>query len=152
MNQKFCRLSDHTEVDLIPYVKDILSTHKDVSIYIGTDSQNHKKNSVFATVIVFHYGNHGGHVLYAKEKTPRFKINSDRLWHEVVNSVEIAQYLKDIGHYKIKFIDLDLNPDPKYQSNQILVAAVGWVTSLGFEARVKSLGPYATVMADLICR
>lgn len=149
---KFHRLSDHKEVDLLEYVKEILANKKDVSIYIGTDSQNSRNQSMFATVLVFHYGNHGGHVLYAKEKMPRFKTNQERLWKEVVNSVEVAQYLKEEGAIKIKYIDLDLNPDPRYQSNQILVAAIGWVASLGFESRVKSLGPYAAVMADLMCR
>jgi len=149
---KFHRLADHKEIDLLEYVKDILATKKDVQIYIGTDSQNNRNQSMFATVLVFHYGNKGGHVLYAKEKLPRFKTNQERLWKEVVNSVEVAQYLKEEGVIKIKYIDLDLNPDPRYQSNQILVAAVGWVASLGFESRVKSLGPYAAVMADVLCR
>lgn len=148
----FYTLSEHKEVNLLEYVNNILTTKKDVSIYVGTDSQNNRHQSMFATVLVFHYGNHGGHVLYAKEKLPKYKTTSERLWKEVVNSVDVALFLKETGGITVKYIDLDLNPDPRYQSNQILIAATGWVASLGFESRVKSLGPYASVMADVLCR
>ena len=38
----FKKLSDNTNVNLIPYLKDFLTKHPNSDLYIGTDSQNQK--------------------------------------------------------------------------------------------------------------
>jgi predicted RNase H-related nuclease YkuK (DUF458 family) len=48
----------------------------------------------------------------------------------------------------IEVIDIDLNPDPKYKSNEVFRQAVGLVEGMGYEVRYKTLGPIATYAAD----
>lgn len=152
MELAFYKLEDHTKVHLGTYVKNYLSDKKDTKIYIGTDSQNHRRTSAFATVVVFHNGNRGGHVLYSKLSVPKIKTMFQRLWEEVKLSVETAEYIKLHTGIKADFIDLDLNPDEKWASNTVLSSAVGWVESLGYESRTKHNLPYSTSMANALCR
>lgn len=147
------RLADKKEIDLITYLKEWISQNKEYKIYIGCDSQNSLRNTTFATVIVLHYGNNnGGHVLYRKESFPMIKDKYHRLWKEVEFSVATAQYLIEFGMEKPDYIDVDLNPDPKYHSNSVLRAAVGLIQSLGIKARHKGNSPWAISVADLICK
>jgi predicted RNase H-related nuclease YkuK (DUF458 family) len=147
----FKRLGDHQEVDLIPYLAKILHESDDIKIYIGSDSQNISQHTIYATVIVLHYGNSGGHVLYSKEKVNRVRDTFTRLWNEVERSLSVAEFMQENGLPKADYIDLDFNPDPKYRSNSVLRSAVGYVESLGYVPRVKPYAPAASCCADSIC-
>jgi len=57
-----------------------------------------------------------------------------------------------MGIQKPDYIDIDLNPDPKYQSNSLLRAAVGLIESMGIKARYKTKSPWAISIADSICK
>jgi hypothetical protein len=146
MEKRFKRLADHQYVDLVPYLLDRITD--DVKIYIGADSQNIGEKTHYATVIVLHYGNSGGHVLYNKQIVPRVRDSFSRLWKEVEDSIEVALYLSDQGLPRATYIDLDLNPDPRYQSNTVLRAAMGYVESLGFKPRIKPNAAAASCCAD----
>ena len=152
MDRKFQSLTNGQVIDLIPYLKDKLATGKDIKMYIGSDSQNIGRNTIYAMVIVLHYGNRGGHVIYSRKSIPRILDRFTRLWKEVEDSVELAQWLEANDIEKPAFIDLDFNPDPKYQSNSILRSALGYVESLGYNARCKPDACSASYVADRICR
>jgi predicted RNase H-related nuclease YkuK (DUF458 family) len=74
MNATFKRLSDHREVDLIPYVQELITGVEDVKIYIGTDSQTNGAWTQYATVIVLHWGNRGASVLYGQQWITQSKL------------------------------------------------------------------------------
>ncbi len=152
MEKVFKRLWDNQKIDLIPYVKDRLAESDNIRLYIGTDSQNIKEKTVYGIVIVFHYGNNGGHVIYSKYEVPKIRDRFTKLWREVEDSIELAQYLEMNGIQKPTYIDLDFNPDPKWQSNQVLRAALGYVESMGYEARCKPNAMAASYVADRICK
>jgi len=147
----FKRLADGRVIDLIPYIKDELTKSNDIKIYVGTDSQNIGDHTVYATVIVLHYGNNGGHVLYNKQSIPRVKDTFSRLWNEVELSLSTAEMMFAGGLPKADYIDLDLNPDPMYRSNSVLRSALGYVESLGYKARIKPNAAAASTCADMIC-
>ena len=86
--------------------------------------QNKKALTTYAVVIVLYNQGKGGHVLYAKNIVPRIQDRFNRLWNEVEYSLQVANHLVNNGIQKPKFIDIDLNPDPKYKSNQVLRAAL----------------------------
>lgn len=139
----------------IPSLKDYLTQwceeNKDHKLYIGCDSHNTTKDTTFAVVIVLHKNNNGGHVLYHRLTVPRLQSGYERLWKEVEISVEVAQTIMDYGMHP-DFVDVDLNPDPKYQSNTLLRAAVGLIQSLGLEARYKHNSPWSISVADTLCK
>jgi len=149
----FRKLGDHTIVsDLGSYVKDQISANRDVKIYVGSDSHNTTTETILATVIVIHYGNSGAHVLYNKSSVPIIVDSFTRLWFEVTSSVNSARFLKEEGKVLVNYVDLDLNNDPRYKSNSILRAALGYTESMGFKARWKPFSPFSIPIANFICR
>ena len=161
MNRVFKSLTNRQKVDLIPYIQKYLSEHTETEIFIGCDSQNHRSSTSYATVIVLHNKGRGGHVLYTQEETPRVRMNRQtaktevefqRLWSEVERSIEVAEHLKMNDIRKPTFIDIDLNPDPQFKSNQALRAALGYVESMGYIVRCKPEAVSATYVADKICK
>jgi predicted RNase H-related nuclease YkuK (DUF458 family) len=151
MESKFKSLTTKNEVNLIPYIKDFLSKNNDTSMFVGSDSQN-SRATTYAVVIVLHNFGKGGHVLYAKDIVPRIQDRFTRLWREVEYSLQTANYLVEHGIQKPNFIDIDLNPDPKYKSNQVLRAALGYVESMGYVPRCKPNAVVASYVADAICK
>lgn len=150
-NLVFKSLTDHRTIDLISYIKDYISANPETSLYIGCDSQNTKRSTTYAVVVVLYNRGKGGHVLYAREVIPKIWDRFSRLWREVEQSIELAEWLKDSGIQKPVSIDLDLNPDPKYKSNQLLRAALGYVESMGYVPRCKPNAMCASYVADALC-
>jgi uncharacterized protein len=144
-------LSTETQVPLYEYLKGYLSENSDIQIIIGCDSKNRDHETIYGIVIVLYKEKRGGHVLYAKERIPRIRDRWTRLWREVEISVNLANELKDKGFPKAAFIDLDLNPDPKFKSNDVFRAAVGLVESMGYKARTKPHSLCASYAADKVC-
>jgi predicted RNase H-related nuclease YkuK (DUF458 family) len=142
------KLGDRTEVDLVEYIKTYLTNHDDVDILIGCDSQNHRFQTTYAIVVALYHRGKGGHVLYNKWTVPRERVRQTRLLNEVWYSVETAELLRESGIPKPKWIDVDLNPDPRFKSNEVFRQAVGMVEGMGYQVRYKSLGPIATYCAD----
>lgn len=134
----------------IEYLNDKIKD--DTKVLVGCDSQNSGKKSIYGLVIALHYGNKGAHVIYTKLEFDRFKDSFSKLWKEVELSIVLAESLKNNKIKKINFLDLDLNPDPLYNSNKILSSAIGWCNALGYEVRVKPDSLVASYMADRICR
>jgi predicted RNase H-related nuclease YkuK (DUF458 family) len=145
-------LSDHRVIDPKSYLEEWILNNPDYKIYIGCDSSNHSKKTTFATVVVLHKEKSGGHVIYSKHSEPKIKSKHERLWKEVEFSVSASQFLELWGFGKPDFIDIDLNPDPKFASNPLLASAVGMVEAMGIKARWKSKSPWAISIADSICR
>ena len=145
-------LSNHEKIDIQSYLPEWLEKNPGHSIYVGCDSHNSQGKTTFATVIVLHHQGKGGHVLYNKQEFPRVTSRYERLWKEVELSVATTQDLISMGIQKPDYIDVDLNPDPKHQSNSLLRAAVGLIESMGIKARYKTKSPWAISIADSICK
>jgi predicted RNase H-related nuclease YkuK (DUF458 family) len=149
---KWKRLSDKKTIELIPYLENWIRENPINKIYIGCDSHNSPGKTTFATVIVLHYSTGGGHVLYSREAFPLIKDRHARLWREVEFSVSTAVLLMENGLEKPDYIDVDLNPDPKYQSNSLLRSALGLIESIGIIPRYKTKSPWSISIADKACR
>ena len=136
--------------DIINYLN--LKIKDDTEVLIGCDSQNTGRKTIYGIVIALHYGNRGAHIIYTKLEFEKIKDRFSKLWKEVELSLGLAEELKLKGITKIDYIDLDLNPDPKYNSNKVLISALGWCTSLGYKVRCKPNSLIASYVADRICR
>ena len=146
---KYRKLYGKDEIDLVPYIKDYLEAFPNVEILIGSDSQCYgNKKTIYGVVIALHEKGKGAHVLCTREVEPMERNTPNRLLAEVWKSIELAEYLKNNNLPKPQWIDIDLNPDPKYKSNSVLRQAVGLVEGMGYEVRYKTLGPIATYAAD----
>lgn len=145
---KYKKLYDKAELDLVPYVKEYLEKNHDVEILIGCDSQNFSDKTIYAIVVALYRKGKGAHVIYRRWRSDRESTRSIRLLNEVWYAVETAELLKEAGIPKPRWIDIDINPDPKYKSNEVFRQAVGLVEGMGYEVRYKTLGPIATYAAD----
>ena len=159
--RKFTTLSKKEIPDIAEYVKEYI-TNKDrndeIEILIGCDSQCYgSKKTVYGLVIVLHTvtkggSGKGGHILCHKEVKPFEKNTPVRLLQEVWMSVELANDLTERGLPKPTYIDIDLNPDPKFKSNAVLRQAIGLVEGMGYKARWKHTGVMATYSANMLAR
>jgi predicted RNase H-related nuclease YkuK (DUF458 family) len=139
--------------DLIDYIREYISTRDNIDILIGSDSQCYSnKKTVYGVVIALYSKGNGAHVLCSRETVPMERNTQARLLTEVWKSIEVAEHLKENNLPKPKYIDIDLNPDPKYKSNQVLRQAVGLVEGMGYKVRYKQLGAMMTYAANYLVR
>ncbi len=148
----FRKLNSRQEFDLVQYVREYMDDNENVNILIGCDSQNFREHTVYAVVVALYKEGKGAHVLYRRWKSDKERVRSIRLLNEVWYSVETAELLRESGLPKAKWIDIDLNPDPKYKSNEVFRQAVGLVQGMGYDVRYKSLGVSVTYAADHIVK
>ena len=149
---EFKTLRDRKKIDLVEYVRTYLNDHPEVEILIGCDSQNHADSTVYATVVALYFPQNGAHLLFCKEVTPIERTRQVRLMNEVWKSVEIAEKLRLADLPRAKYIDVDLNPDKRYKSNEVLRSAVGLVEGMGYNVRYKTLGALVTHAADALVK
>lgn len=136
------------------YIKNYLNENKEkeIEIMIGTDSQNRGYHTVYSTVIALYTPGHGAHCIFKRWKTPKERVRSVRLLAEVQASIETAEALVNAGVQRPKWIDIDINPNPKFKSNEVYQTAKGWIESMGYEVRYKTLSPLVTSVADWIVK
>jgi predicted RNase H-related nuclease YkuK (DUF458 family) len=149
---QFKTLSNRKQINLVEYVTKYLSENPTADILIGCDSQNYTGTTVYATVVALYKPKGGAHVLFNKEVLPLEKVRQLRLMNEVWKSVEVAELLKNSGLPQVKYIDIDVNPDKRYKSNEVLRSAVGLVEGMGYTVRYKSMGVMATYAADMLVK
>jgi len=137
--------------DVCTYVKNHIKDIPCVEVIVGTDSQNRGDYTNYSTVIAMYDVGHGAHCIYEKWKTPRERVRQNRLLNEVDASIKTADMLKLAG-IKIKYIDIDINSNPRYKSSDVFTTAKGWVESSGYDCRWKTLGPLITTMADHVVK
>ena len=91
MEKVFKTLYQGKKVELISYVRQYVAEHPDIEILIGCDSQNRKRESIYAVVIGLYTPGKGAHVLYSRFSTTRERENTVRLLNEVWHSIETAE-------------------------------------------------------------
>ena len=151
MDRVFRRMGDGREVDLLDYARAMISKHPDLKIIIGSDSQNHSTHTVYVTTLLFRFEKRGAHVIYNKEKVRKNTDLWSRLWGELDRSVTLATLLTNEANIQVDMIDLDFNEDPACESHKVYSAAMGYVESLGFNARGKPQLLMATWAANSLC-
>lgn len=134
------------------YVKDYCKEHPSVEILIGTDSQNKGDSTTYSTVVAMYEPGHGAHCIFKRWKEPRERVRSVRLMNEVWASLNLAEELVKDGVKKPKYIDIDINPSPKFKSNEVYNSAKGMIEGMGYEVRFKTFGPLVTTMADWVVK
>jgi predicted RNase H-related nuclease YkuK (DUF458 family) len=152
MTREFKKIGGENVVDLLLYTKEILEKNPGSKIHVGCDSQSYATKTVYVTTVVFRYENRGAHVIYKREVIPRVKDLWSKLWGELNRAIDVAGYLKFEGKIDVHQIDLDYNTSPKYKSNIVLKAAVGYVESMGYNYAVKPETLIAISAANELCR
>ena len=148
----FRKFNGETIPSVDDYVKDYVNTHENTEILVGTDSQNRGDNTIYSTVIALYEPGHGAHCIFRRWREPRERIRATRLMNEVWASVATAEELVKNGGRKPKYIDIDINPSPRFKSNEVFTSAKGMIEGMGYEVRFKTFGPLVTTMADYVVK
>lgn len=138
-------------VNVVEHTLQQLNKFPNVSVHIGTDSQNLGAHTVYSTVIAYRFANRGIHYIVCNQKVPKIVDIWTRLWKEAELSIETAEWLTAQISVNVQ-IDMDYNSDEEYKSNKLISAARGWANSLGYKVNVKPNMQIATKAADYQCR
>ena len=136
--------------DLKQYVADWIESHDIVEIFVGCDSQEMEKELSYATCICLYENKKGAHVITKNEREPKVRAMETKLWNEVTKAIEAAEQIKDCG-VKIS-LHLDFNSNPKFKSNQLFEAGLGYAISMGYHAEGKPNAVAASYASDRECR
>jgi predicted RNase H-related nuclease YkuK (DUF458 family) len=153
MVNKFRTLYGRSIPNVVEYIKNYISENPNSELLIGADSQSYE-NAVtkYGIVIALYTQGRGAHVVCMRETVPIEHNMQMRLMNEVWKSVEVAEFLKENNLPKPTFIDIDLNPDPRYKSNSVLRQAVGLVEGMGYKVRIKGAGASVQYAANHLVR
>lgn len=159
------------EVPISDYLQglfeDELSKGNQLKVCVGTDSQKKKNGGyTFATVIIVErkvpigknkmgveeYKGAGAMEMYATKVTPHYELN-ERMIREVQSTVEVAfEIFEVLDLYGITLeLHADINQNPKHKSNTALKSAIGYMSGIPCEIRVKPLAYAASTGADKHC-
>ena len=106
MNRVFRMVNGDAIPDVVNHTLGILKECPWVEIHIGTDSQNHRRSTVYVTVIAYRYGNRGVHYILHKQKVKKIKDKWTRLWNEADYSIEVANFLTTKMNVKISYFNI----------------------------------------------
>lgn len=150
----FKTLKGNIITNIIEYISDYISKNESIDILIGADSQSYgaSQTTLYGVVIVLYKPGNGAHVLAKTKKLPKQYDLQTKLINEVWESIEVAQYLENNGLPKPLWIDIDLNPDPRYRSNTVLRQAVGLVEGMGYRVRYKHSGALCSYAANYLVK
>jgi len=121
-------------------VRDLISVDHDYEVFIGTDSQIHRKikKVIYVTCIVLHKKGKGGRIFLAKEAERYANSLKERLQKEVWKSLEVSFELQKILPKNVELVvHIDINPKKKFKSSNYIEEFVGMVVSQGFKCAVK---------------
>lgn len=139
--ERVFRTKQGVEVDVFEYTREQIEAQRmrgqEVTIYIGTDSQDKGSKTTYATCICYRYGNRGVHYVYTKENVTRLRDDWSRLYKETEYTMEVANWFIGMFPKLDVTIDLDYNIKPSEKSNALVSATKGWAESMGMKVNVK---------------
>jgi predicted RNase H-related nuclease YkuK (DUF458 family) len=89
----------------VDYIKNNCVDHSEIIVYIGTDSKQMRKHTMYATAIAFYHVGKGAHIIFNRTKIPKVKDLFTRLYNEVEMTRRAAEGLnKDlVGNYHFRW-------------------------------------------------
>jgi predicted RNase H-related nuclease YkuK (DUF458 family) len=155
--EKYFTMENGSRCNIIEHTKEQIAAKDGLKVYIGTDSQVHKKIIAIATVIVYRYGTNGAHYVYDMITVPRKKMSHyERLFEEGSRTISTAQLLKEqIPSLSIEALEFDYNDVKKTISSPLISIFRGWAMGIGFKPLFKAgkdSPMISTKAGDHICR
>ena len=120
-------------------------------IVIGTDSQTNKNATVFVTAFIIHRIGKGARFYFQKSKHPPMKSLHRRIYKETELSLNLMEFLKNSGISKILAdwpVEIHLDVGKEGETRKLIQEVVGWVTAVGYVARIKPYAYGASAVAD----
>jgi predicted RNase H-related nuclease YkuK (DUF458 family) len=140
-------------------VREFIENSSDsTKIYIGSDSERHRRGGVwfadYAVVVVIHKdGKHGAKVFGEITTERDYDQSKDkprmRLMNEVMKAAQLYLDLADVIGDRQCEVHIDINPNHKHGSSCVISEAVGYIRGMtGVTPRVKPEAWAASIAAD----
>ena len=133
----------------------------DISIIIGTDSQNFSDTKVVSVICVIAAGR-GGIFFYRVTREPIINDIRRKLHTETNDSLNLATQLVDVLEANEKYeemflscpisIHIDAGNSERGKTKFLIPELVGWIKACGYEASVKPNSFVASTIADRISK
>ncbi|TLS37915.1 ribonuclease H-like YkuK family protein [Pseudalkalibacillus caeni] len=120
-------------------------------VVIGTDSQTTRKTTQFVTALIIHRVGKGARIFYHKIKhKPIFDLRH-RIYKETELSLNLMEKLKEEGISELLAdwpIEIHLDVGQQGETRKVIQEVVGWVSSVGYIAKIKPDSFGASSVAD----
>lgn len=120
-------------------------------IVIGTDSQTSNRMTLYVTALIIHRVGKGARFFFGKKKSkPIFDLRQ-RIYTETELSLDLIEVMKEnritdlVADWPIE-IHLDIGQQG--ETRMLIQEVVGWVTAVGYEAKIKPYSYGASSVAD----
>lgn len=136
--------------EVLKQVKDFIEKdpQKTYRLIIGTDSENHDGADFVTAIVIYRVGN-GGKYFYRRLHENNRLVMRDRIWREVMMSLEVAQLLianfKDFHNFEFEIhVDVGQNGPTK----SLIQEVTGVIRGSGFNVKTKPESYGASNVAD----
>jgi len=141
--------------DIYEYIKNYITKYPETKLVVGTDSEQHKKHTIYVTVIGFIRPRKGVHIVYKRGKVKKIKDLFSRLWNEIeytrITADDIEKNINKDSSTKKVTVHIDINNSLSGKSNIVHDSAVGYLKSLGYDVEIKPNSWAASKAADWLC-
>ncbi|WP_044641807.1 ribonuclease H-like YkuK family protein [Risungbinella massiliensis] len=147
-----CSLED-VLTQIRDYVQEVSSA--EYKVMIGTDSQTRTRETTFVTAIIIQRIGKGALFFYRKKRHKAMKDLRYRIYRETEYSLEVVEKLKQQGFFRfIQDLPMEIHLDVGQQgeTRKLIQEVVGWVTAVGYEAKIKPDSYAASAVADRFTR
>lgn len=146
---KYFKLETGERINIIEHTVEQIEKWPNLTIRIGTDSQNYSANTIYVTSIVYRYGNRGAHAIHYKEQVPRIRVDYTRLYEEGIRTIQIHDVLTGELPVSVEACEFDYADIKRTVSSQLVSVFKNWG---GINAVFKSGQMIACKYSDHICR
>lgn len=147
--EKYFTTEQGEKVNIVEHTLEQISKWPNLTIRIGTDSQNYSGITRYVTTIVYRYGRRGAHYIYFRDEVPRVRVEYSRLYDEGVRTMEAYELLTRDIPVSVEALEFDYADVKRTISSQLVSVFKNWGVS---NAVFKSGEMIACKAADHICR
>lgn len=125
--------------------------HATYKIVIGTDSQTSNRTTLFVSALIIHRVGKGARFFFGKKKSKPIYDLRHRIYKETELSLALIDQLKEnkitdlVAEWPLE-IHLDIGKQG--ETRMLIQEVVGWVTAVGYVAKIKPYSYGASSVAD----
>jgi predicted RNase H-related nuclease YkuK (DUF458 family) len=134
-------------------LKDFLQedTQAKYKVVIGTDSSTTGRSTIFVTALIIHRIGKGARFFFRKKQSKPIPDLRRRIYQETELSLELIELLKKKGiHQFLSKWPIEIHTDigQHGETKKLIHEIVGWVTSVGYDVKIKPNAFGASAVAD----
>jgi hypothetical protein len=125
--------------------------HSRYKLVIGTDSHTDARHTDFVTALIVHRVGRGARFFFRKIHSRRIPDLRHRIYRETELSLELIELLKKHGITDLLAewpVEIHLDIGQQGETRMLIQEIVGWVTSVGYTAKIKPHSFGASSVAD----